>query len=661
MALAILRPKGRDGERVQFDIELGRNRYYSYAVGDGELDRTQGFGVLLNRKVTSSLLGPIADHPSGRATLEIPVEEFDRTNRYVQLATFRTPGREGPAVSEIVTVSLGSILRDGGDFPTLSLGMGSHMAVNTQRQPVPFKYSEARPISQAMFLGALLPILQNALPIVSNLLPVVGKLFGGGGAAGGGTAVAAQPSPQIDQILGLLQQFLAQMAASKGGPAIQQSLAFGDQYSMQQNPALLAAAPMLEKLMPLLQQVLTPETVKAVVDSVSPVKMIGAVKDGLMEVGKLGLDNNKELNRFLKSLDPGVDDPGLDRLLESMSVKAERALARSLAGGDTRDKQASKEPMYQRVTSVSLDFTGVEAQLVGGRTRLCYRHGGKLSFPLSVTTPRPIRGARFHLLVKNPATREILKRERLAVPEVAAGPLAVTPVLEAEAVRALVPGEEYLVCAYLLWRDKHGRVLGTSRTQLITLVGQYSLDRVEDEGPLIPLNDITKHRDFWHKIWQGSFTNDFRRATFECKYYMLLEPGRQEHARMETLTKLDQPVERKLVGRLKSGFLASPAALNRLIPLVSSHPMLNDDELAALRSPDFVARFHQAARFKANLHGRPGASAAVWVYPEIKMQKVVLYEATKVGDAGQVREFAEHVVHVPIPALLHYIGARTTS
>jgi hypothetical protein len=493
---------------------------------------------------------------------------------------------------------------------------------------------------------------------VKDLLPVVGKLFGGG-AAGGGTAVATQPAIQVDQVLGLLQQFLAQLNAGKE-TAAGKSLALGrDRFSYAQNPAILAAAPMLQQLMPLLQQVLTPETVKAIVDSVSPAKVIGAIKDGLMEVGKLGLENNKELNRFIKDMAPSLDDPSLNRLLESMSVRRPpNGSGLTHAAGATG---ATKEPQYRRIPTVTLDFTGVEPQLVGGRTRICYRHGTALAFPLSITTPRPIHDARLVLLVKKPETGEILQRQRVAVAEATGGALSPTVTFPADQIRALTPGDEYLVCAYLLWRNKAKQVLGTSRSQLITLVGRYSLDRVEDEGGLIPLNDTVKHRDYWHKIWQGSFTDDFRRAVFECKYYVVLEPGRTSHARMETRTKLDQPAERKTEGRLKAGFIASPEGLNQLIPQVSSYPALNEDELAALRSPEFVTRFHQAARFRANLHGRPGASAALWVYPEIKMQKVVLYEASKVSDAGQVQQFAEHVIHVPMPAVLHYIGARTTS
>ena len=659
MALALLRRTGRDGEQVLFTIELGRNRYYSYAIGDGEVDRSGGFPVLLNRKVTSPVLGPIQDHPSGRATMAVPAEAFDRENRWIQLASFRTADREGPAVSEVLMVLPSAASRR--DLPTISFETGLHMEHATSRNPVPFALSEARPMTSAMFLDALLPFLQRALPAVRDIVPAIAGLLG----EGGGGAGPAEAPPAVDQLLALLQQLLAQSAgtgAPAAKPAEATALAARDGYSHAQIvPAVLAAAPMLTQLMPLLQQVLTPETVKSLIGAVTPKEVIGAVTDSFKEIGKLGLENNKQLQDWLKKLDPGVDDPGLDGLLESMSLRSAVPLARSLGAPGTPEHAAAAEPRYRRVPGVTLEFTGAALLPIRGRERVCYRAGRALSFPLAVSSPKPICDGRLILLVKDPSTRAIVARQRVAFPEVAAGPIAQAPALAAEQVASLEPGRDWLVCAYLLWRDDKKQVLGTSRTQLVTLLGRYSFDRIEDEGPLVPLNDYVKHRDWWHKIWQGSFTSDFRRASLECKYYVAFDPERATHARMETLTKLDEPVERRLAGRLKTGFVVSPSALNHLLPLVSSHPRLNEDELAALRTPDFRARYQQAGRFKAELHGRPGASAAVWVYPEVKLQKVVLQEATRIGEDGQVRELAEHAVHVPVPAILHYIGARTTS
>jgi hypothetical protein len=74
-------------------------------------------------------------------------------------------------------------------------------------------------------------------------------------------------------------------------------------------------------------------------------------------------------------------------------------------------------------------------------------------------------------------------------------------------LKPLQTGEEYLACVYLTWKNAKGRVIGTSRTQMITLIGEYVFDRVED-GAVVPLNDVARFRPFWHKAWQGSFSKE---------------------------------------------------------------------------------------------------------------------------------------------------------
>jgi hypothetical protein len=61
----------------------------------------------------------------------------------------------------------------------------------------------------------------------------------------------------------------------------------------------------------------------------------------------------------------------------------------------------------------------------------------------------------------------------------------------------------------------------------------------------------------------------------------------------------------------------------------------------------------------ATLRGREGERAALWVYPEVKLERVILKRASTVSDTGQITEYDETPVRVPLPALAHFIGART--
>ena len=677
MALAWLSYEGTDGGQRRFRFDIGVNRYYGYAIGDKETLRRGGLKTLLDPHFKSALLGPLPETALGRGMLEIPDQAFDREHRYVQLMSYRTQERVGPALSEIVAVPAGGTAAGGdggwGRLPELSFGQELIMdRQNRYVETVPFRFREAR-YSNAMFLGALANILPTVLPAVGSL---VGNLFGGRGAASSGTGGAggapeallkAIGKPEtVQQILNLIQQIAA---ASSGGantgaantatptptPAASglvvangYGLAYGSRgaapapvYSEAQfAPALLAALP---SLMPILQQVLNPQTIGAVLDA--PAKHTGMIIDGIKDFAKLGIQSHEQDLQHLRALNPGVDDPALDALLASLSLGL---------------SQVGSELNYRRVDAVRLSFDGIQAQTLYGQTKIPYHFGRELAFPFSVETPRPIGKAMVQLLVKDPETLEILAEKKERLERVAGGPSPVTPTLSLAQMQNLTPGQDYLICLALVWKGKAGKQLGSSIKQRITLVGDYVFDRVEEAGELIPLNDVTRYREFWHKIWGGDFDDDLKRYEWDCKYYFALNGERTTNARIETKTRLQKNEDRRATGQLKTGMELSPDDLNRLLPrLAPGEVPLSAEELQPLRSGDFVDRFNQAARYKAKLRGRSGDSAALWVYPEFKLQRVVLQKVDQVNAHGHVVSFLEHPVRFPLPALVHLIGART--
>jgi hypothetical protein len=183
---------------------------------------------------------------------------------------------------------------------------------------------------------------------------------------------------------------------------------------------------------------------------------------------------------------------------------------------------------------------------------------------------------------------------------------------------------------------------------------------VEASSELIPLNDVDRFRTYWHKVWQGRFDDQVKRFALECKYYYALNSTRTKHARIETRIRTQELEDRRITGRLKTGIELSPDELNRLLPqLAPGERPLSETELRALRAGDFVERFNQAARYTAKFRGRVGDSAALWVYPEFKLQRIVLQKVGQVNGNGLVTSFVEHSVRFPMPALIHFIGART--
>jgi hypothetical protein len=637
MALAYLTFESNDGSRSRFKIDIGKNRFYSYAVGDKETRRSNGLNMLLNRKFTSPLMGPLPESAMGRAALEIPNHLLDKNYRYVQLMSFRTQSQEGPAISNIVKAR--ESLNDIPMLPEITFSRSK-----TMRNPnfmymtenISFPYKESK-FSSAMFLNVLTSLIPKVLPILPG---IIGGLMGGGKKSS-----TSSGSNSGSGIMALIANLLKQVMALNGSGAAVTSKSLVRSQSREYSqaaaaPALLAALP---ALMPLLKQVLTPDTIKAILQNISPTKMIGTVTSGLKDLANLGIKSHEQDLEHLRKLNPGVDDPALDKLLEGLSINLSR----------------DKGPTYRRVESVKLKFVNIIPTMLYGRSRVSYLAGRDLSFPMQVDTPRTTGKAILILTVKDPETLAVKVKKKFPLDNVTAGPLPIKPRLFAAQLNKLKPNQDYLVCATLLWKNKSGKKIGTSITQMITLVPKYSFDRVEGSGRLIPLNNINRHRAFWHKSWQGTLTPESRRFIFDCKYYFALEGDRNSNARMETLTRLEKSGLHTETGRLKTGMVLSPYILNHLIPKVSNYPMLNDAQLKALRSLDFADRFHQAARVRVKLKGRPGSSAALWNYPVVKMQRIVLKKVQQSNDNGHVITFKEQPVYFPMPVKVHFIGVRS--
>ena len=677
MALALVRPSRMPATpgTVALQIDLGSNRYYQYSIGDDSTTRDNGFPVLDTPTFTSPVLGPLPESSFGRLLLEVPSTRFDRDHRTIQLTSFRTKLRDGPAVSEPQHVTVTSPAR--GDFPLPVWGDDSSLPhlrapAPSLRQPMnthsmdasppapwryaePMGYREVRPMSSAMFLGQLLPMLASVIGKVAPIISAIAKSPAGAPTAGapatGGTATASPSllTPETIKLLtDLLQQLAAPAASTTKSLSVPQRYVEATEYSHAAiAPALLAALP---ALMPLLEKVLTPETVKAILDTANPTKIIGAVTDSVKEIGKLGLDFDKQSNEHLRALNPMGVHGAVDELLQGMGF------ASSATPGATKERS---EPAYRRVESVELNFVGASPVMIHGRSRVCYRKGEDIAFAFDVKTPRTISDASVAVLVKDPSTRNILVRKRIAVTQIVNGRLPARIAFSGDDLKSVASGEEYLVCAYLTWKNARNKIIGTSRTQMITLIGEYIFDRVE-HGSVVPLNDVAKFRPFWHKAWQGSFDTALFKVDFEGKYIYALEPKRTANAPIETTLSSEGSEGHVRKARLRTGMTTSLSALNALIPLISNGQSLNEAQLSALSASDFVARFNTGARFNAVLSGRPGVTAALWIYPEVNLHEVVLFKAASIDADAHVRELVEERVKFPIPVTVHVIGTRST-
>jgi hypothetical protein len=522
----------------------------------------------------------------------------------------------------------------------------------------PFRLRERR-LSQPLFLEAIAGLLPSLLPM---LAPAIGRLVSGNrpahAATPGTETTPARDNASIAQLAALAEQVLRALGptaqrvvgqenlrllnsllhavagsnASTRTPVVRAQSMYSE---AQVAPALLAAIP---ALMPLLRQILSPQTVQSIIQA--PERMTGQIINGITDFARLGLQADQQLQEHLRSLNPGVDDPALHQLLASMSMMS--------AGGQE----------YKRVSSVRLQLESVKTQVVMGREQILYRQGRDLHFPLYVETPRVIANAKLLIQLKQADNLRIVHEKTERLQNVGSGPIDITPVISASVSEKLQPQKDYIVILTLLWRNSRGDMRGTSIQQTIGLMGKFRFDRVEESGDLIPLLDREAFGDYWHKIWEDAFDSQTRRFDIRSRYYLLLKPEKDRNDR------LDSEVRRKREGaretlRLRSGYNYSLYALNHLLTrLAPDQTPLDADVLRALTGDDFIERFNQAARHQGRFRGRSGQTASLWVFPVFKLQTLVLVRSEDIDANGNIGRLAEKRVSFPMPVMLHFTGVK---
>jgi hypothetical protein len=651
MALAYLSYEESDGENRRFSIDLGRNSYYGYAIGEGESINRHGIHLLRDPTYESEVLGPLDEDEIGRGELLVPENRFSRKSRFIQLQSYRTGDGVGPAVSEIVETDPGERDEDEAERYGRSFAMTQAPVALQRSIPRPRRrrahVRETKQLSTAQFIDALVSMLPQLLPMAGGL---IGAITGQGRAGGTGSTPAAAP-PWLGQLTQFIQQLLAQSGTAGARPAVPPaqptappaqaaSLAMAQaNYSQAMVLPLLA---MLPALMPLLQQVLSPQTIQGVLQTADPNRLIGTVSNAINGFAQLGMQSAEAERAHLRALNPGVDDPALMALLSQMSTNLKRA--------------ARQGPKYKRTDKARLHFADSSNVQIGGRQVVAYVHGRDLQFPLALETPKALPPGALYVCIQHAETLDHIARFRVKTPPLSEGRMSVIPEFKAEEVSLLEPGQDYLVKAELVWKNKAGQRIGTTTTQTVRIIGEYTFDSVQEGEEIVPLNDVDRYRDFWHKVWQDSFSKEVARREYECKYYYVFGPELTENEQAKTRLSEEDKGIRKVVGRMSAGLLLSPNRLNELLPQIGSGPSLGEAELKALLDPRFVDRMSLAARYHAKFGGPPERPAALWVFPEVKVQRILLRQADNVDQSGHVVSLADKDVRFPMPVMAHFVG-----
>ncbi|HKK77709.1 MAG TPA: hypothetical protein VJ953_21700 [Saprospiraceae bacterium] len=725
MALAYLQYKGSNRADHLFLADIGSNQVYSYKIGKkyfsrGGLDRLE---EIVYQSPLKRLAPGFQQRIQTDFVLRVPHQFFRDRARFIQLFSFRNPSGLAPAVSEVVAVLPAVIAPQDGRFPAWSFSVSESLIMKKfEVGNKSFCYSEP-PVARAMFWDKIV----SALPqIVETALPVVKKLIGGNKT--NGSSNGQNTSPKSDEILNAIAELLKNLAKDQNTSASAQTLSVSE--SMAINPA------MLTQLAPLLEKVLSPESINAIGNQ--PVKLFKAIGDSVLKM-------DKQEMKHLERLNPGVDDPAILPILNSMSMghkkyataKVAPALLAALpalmpviekaldpkmieaignqplklfkAIGDAALKMDKQEmehlerlnpgvddptilPILNSMSMIpalgkksipfkidpgwELKFEEVEMIEINGQKKVAYSTQKIARIPIRILTEqnkvprRPLPRAIIQLFIQDGDSMAVLLEKKFKLRNIHPGQVFYDLILEPAELKALPANQDLKIEVSFLWKSsKSGKNLGVFKNHYITLIDDYSFDRIgETVGEPIPLNDLVKYRPFWHKVWEGGYTDSRRwEIDFNIKYYYVLDlEGKKAH-RLSTRKKIqsdnasageDPPYRRKVQARMKSGMEVTLEMMNTLLESVGPEP-LSSQQLQALKSSELQSYFNQTARVHVEMKGESGDTGTLWVYPEVSIHEIKLHKITQSNEHGMVVQTVAETVQFPRPAAIHFIGTKS--
>ncbi len=649
MALAYLKYEGSFGGNHHFTFDLGANRFFKLGVGrETRRSKRSGLRFIDNVYYTTPLKN-IPEQALGRGKIVLPNERLQERQSYVQLISYADRKQTGATFSDLISIRmLSSLNGNDGDFTMPELGFSNQQTMNTiniDHKPLTLKEEQ---YSDAMFIQGLIAaipgVISAAGPILKGLVSgaggasgianIVGSLLGGAGGGllnGGATATApAQAgngrasidltSPEFLNLVKTVLEKLPNLSTARAQ----------SQYSEAK------VAPALAALIPMLQKVLSPEVMKSIIES--PNKMLNTIIDGTAKLDKQDMEHLEKLN-------PGVDDPSVERILAGMSLM--------LASN-------AKAIPFKQIRSVDFDFKLKRAESGKSQSK-AFLKGAAIRVPIQVSTPKTLPETIVQVIIKDPEKLTVFVEKKFKVPTLQNGEVLDTISFDAHELLDVPSNKDLLLCLSLVWKNSKGQKIGTQKTTLVTFTSAYMFGHVGGVvGSSAPLNDVNQHRDFWHKVWQADLKGSTRKVTFDTKYIYQLSNQTSRNAQNQTRIKWNNPAEfgeeRNVQGKLLSGFEASITLLNQLLPRVSDYPSLSQDQLEALSSDHFVGQSAFSARTQLEFRGRTGDTLALWIFPELQIREIVLKKTAEADLNGQPTAFTEETVHFGLPAAVHFIG-----
>ncbi|OEK08222.1 hypothetical protein A8C32_01800 [Flavivirga aquatica] len=732
MALAYLKYKGQEDSHYVFHADTGTAKFFRYVLGEKSIKLRVGnsdtIRVVSGNKKASSLFKVNETLHSLRSSfpLKIPEHEVTEGIKYIQLYSFNDANNKAPTVSKILRLM--PVRTHNSEFAGITLSLETqekpiaknyNTMQNIQLKNKALNYHEP-PLSKVMFwnalVGALPSLLQQAAPILGSLL---GNLNKGGNNNNNNNS--QQSNDITNKVLEVLQtltklsnqnteqsttQSFKQLSRSYNilpetllglQPILEKTLtpeaveAIGDspqklflaikdavlvtesttrklgkvpvsksssKYSNSKSnfskakvaPALLAALP---ALMPVIEKALNPELIEAVGNQ--PVKLFKAIGDAVLKM------DEQEI-KHLEAINPGVDSANdISTLLQGMSV------SHALYQEDLIK--------YNLIKDLNLNVLGTKTVFFKNKNRVLYAKNTRILLPFSITTDHGERLSKIiprsviQILIKDAETMKLVFRKTIKLVDIDLSKDIDEAFITEKESESIPCNTEFKLEISYIWKSKSGKNIGVLKNQYIHFIKNVVYDRIGERiGDTIPFNNINIHRKFWHKIWDGGYSNSLRwEVVFDVQYIMALNTKEAGIAKMETKTMqvsdninevTEYPKRRQIHARLKSGFELSFEAINQVLQILNQEP-LDAELLYVLKRSDAKKSFSLSARYRAEMKGRAGDTSTLWTYPEFALRKLHVSKVESIDSYGQVISIMpqEHVI--AMPEIIHFIGTKS--
>ncbi len=676
MALAYLSFTDVQHDEAQFYADAGVNTFYKYVIGNAK-GNSNGVEVIDNIVHTSRLFEiRDANFINSRFLLTLPVTLFSLNSKFIQLQTFSNRQEDSKTLSAVVKVNVQANIGND-DWPLLQQQTKTNVMYSNNESIVPFNNArhigfsfQESTISKAMFWDTILDAARVLLPMVGNM---IGNM-GGSTAAAPTTGNSTGGASPVQSVLPIIQAVME--LVRNNAPAV--PAARTASLSIYQKRKL--QAPKLSRAKFIDGGIITGPLLANLAGSI--LNVLPALMNQQNQA-----QNQRQLQEqnYLANLLAQSNQADLLRLMANNGALTAppAAVSPALPASTpiTAPPATAAAPAVSEASSVSLTSTNnnsifikIDKQnplQVVGSSKYVYTKATNISLVAFINThktppTRPIPKGIVVLSVQKAKGLNTIFTKKFYIKNIMLNSMQKLDINTTEA-NDLPAYEDLIINVQFQWLNTKQQVQkSVVDTCSIYLVNNYIINsKQSNANEVYALQDMKTYKVFWNKIWETTANEQKKwEASWAAKFYINFNDKADSNGKIETKIQLeahdDDTAHRKYYkGKLKSGLEVSATELNKLLPLLTTYPLLNDDKLSAFKTNIIKDYYNLSALTKINMKGKKEETGSLWTYPEVGIATYTLFKVKTTNEYGQVTAVDTETVYFPEINAIHFVGLAT--